>query len=146
MPEGNFGYDLHRNQVFAKEDFSRVVSALQAAQATGRGAVATTRLTTVANIWHGVEAGITTDVTWVYLSRASVWENLLHPDVAKVVVPPGAKAADPSQSIEEGPLKHFPYYDDVTESHLTPAQVNLLVDLQGWIVKANDDLFRAALE
>ena len=44
------GYDLHRNQIFAKEDFADVAVALQEAQSSGRGAVAQSTHTTVENV------------------------------------------------------------------------------------------------
>lgn len=40
-------YDINRNQVFRREDFPRLVDALQASQAAGSGAIATMNLTTV---------------------------------------------------------------------------------------------------
>jgi hypothetical protein len=45
------GQDEHRDQIFAESDFVTVAQALQAAQATGDGIVATTELVTVQNPW-----------------------------------------------------------------------------------------------
>jgi len=44
-------------------------SGVNQAQATGNGAVATTTLTTVENEWFGIPAGLTLNVTWVYVEQ-----------------------------------------------------------------------------
>lgn len=144
-PTGGVGFDLHRNQVFDRKYFVGVAKALQAAQASGNGVVATTELTTIANKWYGVPAGITANVTWVYLSRAANWEKQLSPDLQKLLVPPGSDAGDPSKAISSGLFKNFPYYSDLTQYDLTIEQINVEADLSGWVLKANKGTLDAAL-
>jgi len=49
-------------KVFSTEDFVRVIQALQAAQAAGKGIIATLELTTIENVWWGIPAGRTAQV------------------------------------------------------------------------------------
>lgn len=144
MPSGQFGYDTSRDQVFPKADFPRVVSALQSSMAMGKGAIATTNLTTIENVWWGVRGGISVTVTWVYLSRASAWEARLPESVRKHVIPE-SDPSNPQNLPKSGPFENFPHYDDITQTSLTASQANLLADMTGWIISANIDTFRAAL-
>ena len=95
---------------------------LQESQAFGGGIVAKQNLTTVANSWWslvgppsaragqpfwtaarrtarccrwGIEAGLTVEVLWVYLGRATQWEDLL---------PAGLDEGLPSFSLSSSPL------------------------------------------
>ena len=87
------------SQVFHVSKFASVVSALQEAQQAGSGAVATTTLTTLKNLFYGVEAGLEVDVTWVYLGRASVWERQLPSAVRLQAVP---ASDDPRVTMPDG--------------------------------------------
>eukprot|EP00466_Bigelowiella_natans_P005578 jgi/Bigna1/138670/aug1.46_g13378 len=136
--------DYKRNQVFREDDFPDVVTRLQEAQAEGRGAVATTSLVTVENSWYGIEAGFRCNVTWVYLSRASQWEDQLGADVRKLVTPK-KNPDDPSSTPSHGMLKNFPNYGTFSQLRLKPPQANLLAELSTWVIHANQELFEAAL-
>mmetsp|Transcript_11118 Transcript_11118/g.33266 ORF Transcript_11118/g.33266 Transcript_11118/m.33266 type:complete len:567 (-) Transcript_11118:1702-3402(-) len=141
---GEFGYDTTRDQVFDKADFAPTVAALQAAMATGKGAIATTPLTTIENTWWGVPAGIKVTVTWVYLTRMTAWEAELPADIQANVVPK-KNPSDPSSLPTSGPFENFPHYTDVAQSSLTAPQANLLADMMGWTIGANLDVFKDAL-
>lgn len=144
VPKGQFGYDTTRDQVFATADFVGVVQGLQASMATGKGAIATTTLTTIVNEWWGVSAGITVNVTWVYLSRETAWEALL-PTSVQSEVRPKNDPSNPQNLPKTGPFVNFPHYDDVEQASLTPSQANLMADMTGWTIGANLETFTAAL-
>ena len=55
----------------------------------GRGVIARVQLTTIENAHWGVEAGITADITFVFLSRVEKWESLLSPEFRALVTPSG---------------------------------------------------------
>ena len=103
-----FGQDFSRNKVFKTIYYPHVVRELQKAQATGNGAIATLKLTTVDNDWWGVKGGQEVEVTFVYLSKSTEFENLL-PDEVKDVVATGTD--DPTDLIQDGPFKYFPHYN-----------------------------------
>ena len=128
--------------MFDSKDFPALILALQKAQAEGKGAIATTNLTTVANEFRGIPAGITTEITWVYLSRAPKWEELLSADMQKYVVPPSGGL---NVTVKSGHFKHFPHYTTEAAS-IDYRRANLLSNLQGWVVKENKDLFEAILK
>eukprot|EP00038_Savillea_parva_P014148 m.10120 g.10120 ORF g.10120 m.10120 type:complete len:572 (-) comp2717_c0_seq1:1775-3490(-) len=144
VPPAQVGYYTGRDQVFPTSDFAPVVSALQAAMATGKGAIATTNHTTVANAWWGVDAGITVTITWVYLTRMSAWEGALPASLQSHVVPTH-NPTNPQSLPTSGPFVNFPHFDDVEQPSLTPAQANLLAEMTGWTVGANLDTFAQAL-
>jgi len=138
-------FDNRKNQMFPKDDWYKVASALQKAQADGNGIIATFNLTTVENVWWGIPAGITSQITFVYLGRLAGWEAELSSDMRSLVVPSdAADAADLSVDVNEGPFKGFPHY--VTAGGITNYErANVLADLTGWSVLKNADLFRSIL-
>ena len=132
--------------MFSSEDFPKVVTALQVAQAQGAGAIATTPLVTVANDWWGIQAGMHVNITWLYLSRAAQWEAALPPEVfAEAVNPLDPNCTDPTVLPTKGEFKHFPHYDTGTQIVQTNSMANLLANLAGWTVHANAKLLRQAL-
>lgn len=139
---GTSSQDFTKNQVFDSASFGGVVSALQAALASGKGAVATTPLTTVENQWWGVQGGVSVNITWVYLTRVSGWEAELGDQAVKKAVQPSSHPEDPTKLATSGPFKNFPYFGDVD---ITSSQANLLADMAGWVIGANRDLFQEAL-
>lgn len=140
-------WDYSHLQIFAKEDFPVVIGKLQESQKSGRGAVATTSLTTIENKFFGIPAGITVNVTWVYLSRAYIWENALPEEVAKHVIPDSQSRTgwDPTKSPSLGPFKNFPYTNDFSQLHVKNSLANLIPNFGGWIVKENSEQFIKAL-
>ncbi len=84
-----------------------MIASLQAAQRTGRGAVATVRVKTVENAWYGLQGGKEILLTIVYLSRASEWERQLPPEVRAEVVPTQRGAQDDMSLLRElGPYRY----------------------------------------
>lgn len=139
------GYDLHRNQIFAKEDFVHVVVELQTSQAAGRGAVAQTTHKTVENAFWGVPAGIEVMVTWVYLSRAVKWEEALPEDVRKKF------PLDPSPDVLPGSDAglewiNFPNFNTFTQLTIAAQPANALSNLCGWVVQQNAEIFKKAFD
>ena len=135
--------ELDRDQVFPTADFPKVVTALQAAQAKGTGILATIQHTTVANSFFGIQAGLKVNVTWVYLGRATAWENQLSDTVLKAQVVPRA-GASLSSVIYDGAFKFFPNYATGATGFTKP-QANLLADFTGWAVLKNANIFKKAL-
>jgi len=135
-------YDYSRDQVFATEDFAKVITTLQKAQAQGNGIIATFNLTTVSNDWWGIPAGLTSEVTFVYLGRLAGWESKLSSEMSSLLVPPTPEAADLSIDVTDGPYKHFPHYFTMG-GNLNAQQSNVLADLTGWTILQNVDLFRS---
>lgn len=138
-------YDYRGNQVFAKEDFTPLAVALQDSQAQGCGAVASVSLTTVENKLWGIPAGIRTQVTVLYLSRAPAWEARLPPDVREFVVPEEGNASDPSVLRRSGPFLDFPHFS-TSRLELSAEQANLLATLSGSVVFAHAETLRRALD
>ena len=126
-------YDYSRNQIFNKEDFAPFVSGLQAAQATGKGAVYKMKLKTVENKWWGIKAGQEVELMMFYLSRAFVWESALPKDLYHLMVPKDGQE-DVTQGVKHGPFKHFPYYP-TKGGTLDSQQSNALAALESWVVK-----------
>jgi hypothetical protein len=139
-PKGMF--DNH-NQVFPTAEFAPLVRRMQAAALGGSGIVVTAELTTVENRFWGVPAGITSNVTWVYLGRAKTWEDRLPGEMRKLVVTTKDPEV-PANTKSTGPFRDFPHYK-TTDLSLNYERSNLLADLTGWVVGANADIFRAAL-
>ena len=139
-----FGYDYSHNQVFSTDAFVPTVAALQDAQANGTGAIITVSHTTVANKRWAIEAGFQVNVTWVYLTRMSKWEDSLTSDFKHHVMP-GIDPSNPKNVPKTGPFRNFPHYDDAGQIVLTTAQANLLADMTGWSILTNRGLFERAL-
>jgi hypothetical protein len=116
---------------------------MQAAALGGNGIVITEEMTTVQNLFWGVDAGIKSNITWVYMGRASNWEARLTDRMRKLVVP-SKHPEVPGNTISTGPFKHFPHYK-TSDVHLNYQQSNLLADFTGWVAKSNADIFRTAL-
>ena len=134
----------NRNQVFATADFAPLVRKMQVASLDGRGIVVRQEMETVENTFWGVQAGIKSNVTWVYLDRATKWEAQLSGEMQKLVVP-RRRPQDPANTVDSGPFKNFPHYT-TSDLALTHSQSNLLADLSGWVTQANEEIFRAALQ
>lgn len=120
-------WDYTKNQVFAQEDFATHAMQLQDSEAAGRGAVATMRLTTVENEWWGIPAGQVVDLTTVYNSRVTNWEDRLPDEVRQAVFPESGR-----QSRE---WENFPHLS--TTLAFGKQQVNLLGTLISSAVKMN---------
>ena len=128
-------YDYTRNQIFKQEDFAPFVSGLQAAQATGKGAVYKMKLITVENKWWGIEAGQEVELMVFYLSRAFTWETALPKDLYHLLVPSKNDGQDDvTQGVKHGPFKNFPYYP-TKGGNIDSEQSNALAALESWIVK-----------
>ena len=140
------GYDLHRNQIFKKEEFAQVAYDLQESQLTGNGAVARSTHTTIENIFWNIKAGITVNVTWVYLSRAYNWEKRLPADVRDMF----PTVEDPTVLPGNLPLDkleytNFPNFVTFTQLRFFNGSSNLLSNLGGWVIKANKEIFQQIL-
>jgi hypothetical protein len=140
----NRSFEYERDQVFHRNDFPKVVSALQAAQAKGDGIFATLNLTTIDNNWWGIPAGITTEITFAYLGRIPAWEAKL-PHLMKPLFVPWSNAEDLSNDIDHGSFRKFPHYA-TTGGEINAERANALADLTGWSVLHNADLFRRVLQ
>lgn len=139
----NRSYEYEMNQVFAKEDYPKVITALQESQARGKGIFATFNLTTIENKWWGIPAGITAEVTFAYLGRLQGWEAKLSPDMYPLLVP-AENAQDLSNDVSSGPYKNFPHYATMGGG-ISYDKANVLADLTGWSVLENADMFRSIL-
>lgn len=71
---------FRRNHVFPREGLAPLAATLQEAQERGKGAVATTELTTVANEFWGIRAGLRVKVTVAYLGQMRHWQQRLPPE------------------------------------------------------------------
>jgi hypothetical protein len=140
----NRSFEYEINQVFAQADYPRVISGLQAAQAAGKGIIATFNLTTVENEWRGIPAGFNVQITFSYLGRLSDWEARLSADMRSVLVPED-NADDLSHDVDSGPYKSFPHYPTMG-GNIDADNANVLADLTGWSVLQNADIFRAILQ
>jgi len=145
---GYFGYfwqkageEARHNQIFAQSDFITVVQGLQAAQDRGTGAVATFKLTTIANEFFGISAGREVTVTFYHLGRALQWENQLPYDTRQLVIPDTGNVTDPANRQHSGELANFPFFNTYTQLALTSIQVNSLSHLTTWVVETNRDHF-----
>ena len=137
------GFDLSHNQVWPTEDWPTVITALQEAQASGNGVIATLNLTTVENTFWGIPSGISTQVTFVYLSRLLEWEKQLPPDMQELFVPAEPEdAADPSVTIKSGPFLQFPNYPTISSGE-NYERGNALASMTGWTIRNNAELFRS---
>jgi hypothetical protein len=139
----NRSFEQERNQVFANEDYATVITALQTAQQIGNGIFATLNLTTIENVWWGIPAGLTFEITFSYLGRLPQWEALLSPEMYDLAVP-SEDSEDLSHDVESGPFRHFPHYP-TKGGDINAQQANLLADLTGWSILQNSELFRRTL-
>ncbi|EGD75059.1 hypothetical protein PTSG_06717 [Salpingoeca rosetta] len=137
-------WDIHRNQVFPKKDFARVIKGLTAAQVGGNGTFFRTELETVENKWYGVKAGFRANVTWVYLSRTLEWERRLPADLRKAVQPKHG-ADNPTNLPDSGHFKNFPNINTYLQLYPSAEMANMIADMCGWVVKNNVDAFKTAL-
>ncbi|KAK7230825.1 hypothetical protein SO694_00075157 [Aureococcus anophagefferens] len=122
--------NVANNHVFDAEGLPRLVAALQAANATGSGAVASVNVTTVANELFGIEAGRVVDLTFVYLDLPRKWVDAL-PDETKAAI------ADD--------MPNFPQFPTITHLDLSVAEVSLLSQLNSWVVREHAALLAAKL-
>lgn len=136
-------YQYEKDQVFAREDYPRVVSALQKAQADGNGIIATLTLTTIENTWWGIPAGLTFEITFSYLGRLKNWESKLSSEMHSLLVP-AEGSEDLSQDIQDGPYAKFPHYATIG-GDVSYDRANVLADLTGWSILQNADTFRKVL-
>ena len=166
-PTPNPSKDLTRAQVFSTAEFEPLVDALQARLRSGRGALATTRHTTVRNDYWGVRAGLDVAVTWVYIGRAAAWEARLPPRVRRALPPDAGRAdgrppsrlgdasrasvweyvkavgADATRGLGR-PLDAFPQYP-LTRLRLRAVEANALYQLSGWVLLEHGDELREIL-
>jgi len=134
-------FDLSKNQMWSSSDWAQVAYELQLAQDDGNGIIITKKLTTVENQWWGIPAGITSEITFVYLGRLSKWESQLSSDMKELFVP-AENADDLSVDIDEGPFKGFPHY--LTAGGITNYErANALADITGWTILQNKELFQS---
>jgi len=129
----NPAYWTQNNQVFPQEDFTPLAVALQAAQASGTGAVAKVSLTTVENQLMGVPGGHKVELGVYYLSMPTVWKSQLPATVQ-------ADLDDP-----DGPYPDFPHYSTSTMISLSEPQVNLLTNMLSWTMLQNEALVSSVL-
>jgi hypothetical protein len=143
---GQMGYDLSNNQIFPMNDFAQVAYDLQTSQLNGNGVVASSSHTTIANEYWNVKAGLTVNVTWVYLSRAFNWEKRLPSDV-RSMFPPDSDPTNLPKNLpfEQLQYTNFPNFITFTQLQFFPGSANLLTNLCGWVIKANAKLFQALL-
>ncbi len=126
------------NQVFRKEDFSRVVRALQQAKGTAdnpREVIAVTKLEVQGNQWWGLEGGWEAEVCWVYLDRVAEWESQLDGELRGLV--DAANLAGPK---DKAPFWGFPNYKTMFQGGklqilaMSAPEANLLADFTSWTV------------
>jgi hypothetical protein len=135
-------FDFSKDQCFSQEDYAPTVQALQAAQQRGDGILCTANLTTVENTWWGIPAGITSEVTFVYLGRLKTWESQLSEEMRALLVPAGEDAQDLSKTVDSGPFRHFPHYP-TSGGLINAEQANVLSDMTGWMIQQHADLFKS---
>ena len=139
------GYDYRGNQHWSTDDWYTLITKMQQAQAKGNGIVVTMNLTTIGNSVWNIPAGITAEVTFVYLGRSLTWESELSDEMQALLVPSDpSDAADPSKTVDKGPFKKFPHYTTAAGS-INYEKANALADLTGWTVKKNEEIFKAIL-
>lgn len=136
----SFGLQEH-NHVFEIAQFAPLMRRMQDRIAAGDAAVVTIPLTTVANEWWGVEAGVAVSVTWLYLSHYERFYLDLPPEV-NTALRAGAFGPSPWS----GEHTAFPHLDIMaTADVFTPSQANLIAHQVAASVLANEQLFQAAL-
>ena len=126
-----FAGDESRNQVFSTSDFAPLMVSLQQRAAAGEAAITTSQLTTVDNSWWGLAAGLTVNVTWIYLTPYGRFEQQLAPDVIRAL-----------HEGEFGPgFPNLPLGNDVYKAE----QVNLLAAQTAAAVLDNSQIFLSAM-
>jgi len=120
-----------KNQVFPKEEFSKVVRGLQAAQKNGGPILFTTELLTVENQWWGIPAGVKSEVTFSYLGRIPAWEEKLPSETKK-------------QLEKRGELAEFPHYKNPFKG-VNSKNANLLCNMVGWSITQQKETFQNIL-
>ena len=134
-------FDFSKDQFFSTDDYAPTVLALQDAQQKGNGIIYTANLTTVSNDWWGIPAGLTAEITFVYLGRLKNWEAQLSDEMRELLVP-AEDADDLAHTIEDGPFRHFPHYP-TSGGLLNAEQANVLSDMTGWLIHQNAELFES---
>lgn len=134
-------FDFSKDQFFSTDDYAPTVLALQDAQQKGDGIIYTANLTTVNNDWWGIPAGLTAEITFVYLGRLKNWEAQLSDEMRELLVP-AEDADDLAHTIEDGPFRHFPHYP-TSGGLLNAEQANVLSDMTGWLIHQNAELFES---
>ena len=137
-------FDFSKDQFFDKNQWIPFVTDMQAAQQAGNGIIVTRNLTTVRNDWWGIPAGVTSEVTFVYLGRLKSWEAQLSEEMKGLLVPSGEDALDLSKTIDSGSFRHFPHYP-TSGGLLNAEQANVLADLTAWTILQNRELFQTIL-
>jgi len=131
---------LH-NHFFNASDFAAVATALQDAQAAGKGAVHTCKLRTIANTHWQIPAGLEITVTFYHSGRVFEWEKLLAPEIYEQAVPQSGNYDDPTNVVKSGTFANFPFFNTITQLGLTAPQVNLLSHMTTWVVMQNSEHF-----
>jgi len=149
-----FGFDnepkntvenLFHNQVFSKEAFPDLIDSMQTKARQGKGIVVRQLLTTIENEYWGIPAGVDVNITWVYLSRTLEWERQLPAEIRRHVQPHNRRDIDDTAKLaSSGPFSLFPHYG-TQKLHVSAAEANLLVEMTGWIIHQNKELFEMAL-
>ena len=100
-------------------------------------------MVTIANSWWGIDAGINISLTIAYLGRLKKWEELLTPEMQKLLIPE-EDADDLSVDVEKGIFRDFPHYA-TSGAMINYERANVLADLTGWSVLQNRELFEKIL-
>ena len=137
--------DYSKNQVFSFSEWTRVVKALQVAQAKGNGIVATFALTTVKNSWWGIPAGFQTKVTIMYTSRVKNWEQKLPPSLYADLVPPAPYDTNLGYNIQTGPYAKFPNEMTTSGGPMSATEASLKANLASWVVLQNLKILQPVL-
>lgn len=123
------------NQVFRKQDFARVVRALQQTKSGGdpEEIITVTKLEVQDNDWWGVQGGWEAEICWVYLDRVAQWESELEGEIRGLV-----EAANLAGPKEKAPFWGFPNYKTMFQGGklqiiaMSPSEANLLADFTAW--------------
>jgi len=119
--------------IFQTSQYASFVSAMQQSQAAQQGAYVRQTLTTIANPYYGIPAGIQVDLCLFYTSTSTTWQNQLASDIQSDI----ALGAN-------GPYANFPYYatsfqNEMEFTEYTPAQINLAAALSSWMILQHID-------
>lgn len=143
-PDNIAAYDLANSHVFEDSEWLEWVTAMQAAQAVGKGNVISMDHTTVHNEKYGIEAGFKVHVVWYMLGRNTAWEAKLSEDMYPRLVPEN-DAANQYNTIDAGDFRHFPGYSTALADQ-NIRQGNVLSDFTGWGVLQNQELYFTAID
>ena len=123
---------MRHDQVFESNRFNELLLGLKHATdgSTNTAMFLQTGLKVVQNDWYGIPSSSReVDVLWVCNNKVSAWEGLITDssinDYLDVRDVPGT------------PLYNFPFYDTITQLHLSPRQINMLAQLSWWNVTAD---------